>query len=572
MPRFQPSKEEISLFDIYAENDVAKAVFIENTNSSKMVNQADGEPSFIPVFLYIREYGIGSTDIELSEAAPAIRTVKEPASRPPPRRLLTFASGHGDVQLGREHHDGDLHCYLFLDPDEGLLFLHVLRGSANVMADNKTQTKYQEEGMPGYQQLVPDTADKIYIDVGNARLVLEWKPLHKPPNLGRSREVRKVIARRTVQTMEMQDDVPEEERVWILGRRVQFGDSEKPAWRILGEGYSGIVYEAGAPGGKVFAAKMIKSEVHAWSIGNEYKWLKKLKHENVIELVGYQGDEHEGGAFRLSLLLFRKYGVLDQLEWGHRHFDSERQNFTKDFELCTSPVMTDRLVDDLARDLWRAFDFLDRQGVVHRDIKADNVLFDPCYYPSSLDGARSDRDPGYLFILTDFGLIRESSDKPPRGHELPEETYRPLETLDDSLDKCSDWWAVGILLATVAGYICLDEVTLSRDGWCIKAQSLGATPPGLEEDLPAALGKPGGSKTDAETDTRRHGLKLWFAYLEWLTKQKDKDDEFILPQAYRDLLVQDPSKRKSPGHCLEEFEKNRFYLLKGEMAHADTES
>jgi len=100
---------------------------------------------------------------------------------------------------------------------------------------------------------------------------------------------------------------------------------------------------------------------------------------------------------------------------------------------------------EVIRQLAEALDYAHRQGMVHRDLKPDNVILKP-----DPDGERLNYRP----IVTDFGLAKlTSSGENAITDQQPIGTYpymSPEQTLAENVDTRSDIYALGIMLYELA--------------------------------------------------------------------------------------------------------------------------
>jgi serine/threonine protein kinase len=115
----------------------------------------------------------------------------------------------------------------------------------------------------------------------------------------------------------------------------------------------------------------------------------------------------------------------------------------------------------LAQSIFSALAFLHGRGVIHRDIKPGNVLFD-----TMPDGAT-------CFYLADFGLAVSLANRFGRAGSP---FYLSPEILEESeAGPASDMWSFGITLGEALGLWCHHEVVSSTEDWKQKLENLGVS-------------------------------------------------------------------------------------------------
>lgn len=140
-------------------------------------------------------------------------------------------------------------------------------------------------------------------------------------------------------------------------------------------------------------------------------------------------------------------------------------------------LLPDAAVLDIAADLAEALDFAHRCGIVHRDVKPANVVYDPAARRA---------------VLTDFGLARDVDAEASRsGAMLGSPAYMAPELLAGrAADARSDLYALGVLLyELLAGRPPFEAPTL---GALLRA--VATEPPPRLQDLRA--GAPGADALD----------------------------------------------------------------------------
>lgn len=194
--------------------------------------------------------------------------------------------------------------------------------------------------------------------------------------------------------------------------------TEKP----IGEGTYGVVYKATEKAtGAIVALKKIRLEVEDEGVPStalrEISLLKELHHQNIVDL---KDVEHSESPPRLYLVF----------EW----LD---QDLKKYMDTCGSGGMKPELVKSYMFQLIRGMDFCHRRGIMHRDLKPQNLLINRA---------------GELKIA-DFGLAR-AFQIPIRTytHEVVTLWYRAPEILLGQRQYACpvDIWSIGAIFAEMA--------------------------------------------------------------------------------------------------------------------------
>ena len=194
--------------------------------------------------------------------------------------------------------------------------------------------------------------------------------------------------------------------------------TEKP----IGEGTYGVVYKATEKAtGAIVALKKIRLEVEDEGVPStalrEISLLKELHHQNIVDL---KDVEHSESPPRLYLVF----------EWVD-------QDLKKYMDTCGSGGMKPELVKSYMFQLIRGMDFCHRRGIMHRDLKPQNLLINRA---------------GELKIA-DFGLAR-AFQIPIRTytHEVVTLWYRAPEILLGQRQYACpvDIWSIGAIFAEMA--------------------------------------------------------------------------------------------------------------------------
>lgn len=189
----------------------------------------------------------------------------------------------------------------------------------------------------------------------------------------------------------------------------------------LGTGGYGTVYRARSPGGKVYAVKFIhlpRAAAWAW---RELEVLLRLRRLGWVAVRGYGEWPEKAPRFVYLVMEYVQGRALHA--WARRHNPTARQ------------------VAQLVRALARQLAAVHRAGVVHRDVKAANVVV---------------REQDGRPVLVDFGVGTFPGAHPVTGLQVPgTATYRSPEA-EGHLRRGGrghyearagdDLWALGVLL------------------------------------------------------------------------------------------------------------------------------
>ncbi|KAK3376287.1 kinase-like domain-containing protein [Lasiosphaeria ovina] len=559
MPRFLPIDYEAHLFDIHAESDLAREAF-----EAKLTKQATTDQPRVKT---------GDNGERCIQVYP---TIAEYKNKKRAGRLVTFGNvKDGDtsrVDIPIEKEFPGYESYLYLDPDTGSLFLHVLKGNAKVsVSGSEDPETVREQGIPGAQICIPDTAESVTIEMGakGYKFRIHWERRHraKESSHPRSLEIRSFLGR---QWERHPDELGSQDQKspWILGR---YGDlkplapKDEPQKPIkLGEGAFATVYRRVVnPGKRTFAVKEPgnleldnrNTRPVVESLKNELSWLKKLRHENIIRLIRYTAVVVKAGRPPiLTALAFRELRDLSELKWDYHKIDVNGGRY------CTRPALEKRpeWLGDLVIDVLSALQDMTDHKVVHRDIKENNIMFEEVHAP--MDRPKDGKK--YLFQLIDFGHAtdRENSDaRIGYGRNKLFEAAEPSEEELKHTHPGVDLSELAPLLLELSGIMCHDEdETLNNGGWKKKAESLGAVIFSYRETLldPKDIEKQYERKLDDKLRQR------YLKQARGLLDHKNAKNQSILPPGYQDLYdAANPKSTTTAGDILKKFIANHDYLL-----------
>src|SRR5260221_12795271 len=182
--------------------------------------------------------------------------------------------------------------------------------------------------------------------------------------------------------------------------------------RPLGEGGMGSVYlvRDGAHGGKLVALKLLRSDaVDASSVSrfkDEFRSMTRLRHSNLAEVYDFETLAGDGRHFLTMEYVDGK--DLASYEWAGRQ---------------------DRF-DDLAVQCLRALDYIHARGLLHNDIKPQNIMI---------------RTPFQAKIL-DLGLAQSRTDARAAGLSGRVHYLAPERLQGAAADVRSDLYSLGVVL------------------------------------------------------------------------------------------------------------------------------
>jgi VCBS repeat-containing protein len=203
---------------------------------------------------------------------------------------------------------------------------------------------------------------------------------------------------------------------------------------LLGEGGMGVVYQAydlnlALPVAlKIMHTQLAKQATFKQRFMQEAQAAAHLRHPSIVN-VKYFGDAQG--------LLFM---VMDLITGpGLGAYLHKQENSGQMILLSETLYIIAQVAD--------ALDYAHRQGVVHRDVKPDNVLIQP------VDRPDRDNEPALRAVVTDFGLAKllQGGVETSTGSFLGTMPYMsPEQCMGVQLDGRSDIYSLGIMLYQLA--------------------------------------------------------------------------------------------------------------------------
>jgi serine/threonine protein kinase len=120
-----------------------------------------------------------------------------------------------------------------------------------------------------------------------------------------------------------------------------------------------------------------------------------------------------------------------------------------------SPGPAPPYTDVLFKQVVLALHYLHEEGIIHKDVKPDNILYDH-------KGANSQ----LAFYLTDFGLSKEQDFESAGECVVGSIPYMAPEVYQSQPHTGkSDMWSLGVMMLEVLGYFCMQEIDLEPREW-----------------------------------------------------------------------------------------------------------
>ncbi len=225
----------------------------------------------------------------------------------------------------------------------------------------------------------------------------------------------------------------------------------------LGQGGMGLVYAGKGPDNKVVAVKFLRTQFHVEQQAidrfyHELQVLRRLHHPNIVKV--FEFGFEKGFGFYMVMELLEGCGFDTYM-----NVNRKRPSIAKVCQLLV-PVC-------------EAMEYAHRQGVIHRDLKPDNIFL--------IGGHENPRDVKIL----DFGIAKIQDDNKSftqTGVTMGTPQYfSPEQAVGDKLDHRSDIYSLAVILfEALAGRDLFD----ANSSYQYAMRHVYATPPLLSEVRP----------------------------------------------------------------------------------------
>lgn len=297
---------------------------------------------------------------------------------------------------------------------------------------------------------VRDIAQRIPLSLDEAvTRMLELRPTNRFPSLGEAIEAVRIGRDPTPR---VQGNLPYLQKTPLDADNLDPGTRIGPDYEVisrLGQGGMAVVYAARhLVSGRTRALKIARTDDAAEeALRNEYQALSRLDHPNIVRVI----DLTKMVEGRLTLVMERVGGKTLQ-HWLGKHANPDAHTQRR-----------------LAEDLLAGLDYLEQQGITHKDLKPDNLIV------SDGPGAA-----GQLTII-DFSLVAIPEDAPYGGTAL----YR--DPAGARWSHATDRFAAALCLFELyAGRHAFDGRVPEPGQWpCVREDDID--PPGLAAFFKKAL-------------------------------------------------------------------------------------
>ena len=202
-------------------------------------------------------------------------------------------------------------------------------------------------------------------------------------------------------------------------------DSTGKKMAKLGNGGCMTVYRMKNTEGKFFAVKTVEeSEETRAHVEREAFTLERMKHRHVIRYYRIHENDDEG-----------EVGIVMEWAQGGSLADLIKARKKRSQKVGTSELL------EINIQMATALDYVHGEGVLHRDVKADNVLL------ANADGGK------VCIKLADFGVaavLTHTAGTKRRSLVGTDEYLSPEQAISEPYGRKADMWALGCILVELA--------------------------------------------------------------------------------------------------------------------------
>ncbi|KAI0147776.1 kinase-like domain-containing protein [Xylariaceae sp. FL1272] len=291
--------------------------------------------------------------------------------------------------------DGDgiskVHCAFVLDPDTGIILLHdrSKRRRTGVADSEESVNKQINSNISDMVVVMDGLNHKFWFEGSDTRRRYRWEIVWNGDR-HESRERAQELGRAKVKKYARRGRDDADRSLHSFLRPKEFWPEKISHFPLkkLGSGAFGKVSETvNVHTGGIMAVKLIQrphdhrgarqfERIRAMAIEREIHYFKRIKYRHIV---GYYGSIIRDD--KIEILMEKKEGSL--------------QSLVENWNGSTGDLMAHGRTALL--HILSGLDYLDQNGLMHRDIKPDNVLYER-------------RSSGYRFLLADLGGIKSEAD------------------------------------------------------------------------------------------------------------------------------------------------------------------
>ncbi|KAL2017282.1 hypothetical protein VTK56DRAFT_2351 [Thermocarpiscus australiensis] len=473
--------DQAGLFTLTPLNGAARWV-VEQPENQTYRGNAPGKPGVQSLIFHL--YGRSKTAGRLATFGRHEQCDIRLPARPPPTTAgggsaLTQHKGGRSYQNYRNEH-----CFFFLAPSGELILRDLSPRLTHVEVEDATddETKlYALHGNPiagPRQRVIPRGGRRVYISIGSdTQFEFEWhrglwEHTSEAQAFMADRARSLAVTGMTLTAPGLTNYEPpslhsHELRSCYSPSSASNSGPYKSChkYKELGSGGFGVVYKVvDLSNGELWAVKEIRNPEKSErrkpgdidrlrvSLIREVNTMSQISHAHIVHYETYQ-DFRIGGTFQIFYKLYE--GNLASMI---PHVCSAR------------PAKPQPWMPKMVKQIASAIEYLHEQGVLHLDIKPENILFDHNKDPSGPD-----------FYLGDLGLAGAEAEF--RGAVKIGTPFYMAPEIQLGLSKpcqASDIWSFAMTIGTALGFWCQREALWSASQWAAKLKMLGGRYPYIE--------------------------------------------------------------------------------------------